>query len=232
MRGWSWLLVLLMHPVFGASGGDTAPPDHAVELRSWNEDALRELRNDPALYYDRDLRRMPSPWERFKEWLRAWLDRWLGSRVGNAVIENLLYIIAAIVLLFALILLSRGGLRRVFHGAPRSLAEVITVEEDIRELDLAAMIAEAEAGGDLRRAIRLHYLSVLRKLVERGVLHWSPDRTDRDYIAQISDPAQRAHFSKAALLFQWVWYGHASVSPSNYAELRRTFTEFEHVTTT
>jgi hypothetical protein len=71
---------------------------------------------------------------------------------------------------------------------------------------------------------------VLRKLVDQGVLHWSPEHTDREYMAQIKDPAMRSRFVHVALVFQWVWYGHADVDPDRYAELRRPFLDFEHAT--
>lgn len=227
MRWWWLLLFLLGVPLVHAQQDSLVPPQETVVLRNFDEAAIDQLKADPALDYDRDLRRLPSPWERFKEWLAEFLRDLLGTGAGNFITENLLYLLVAVLLIFALVMLSRGGLRRVFYGAPRSLAEVIAVDEDIREMDLAALIAEAESKGDLRRAIRLHYLLVLRKLVDQGVLHWSPDHTDRDYMAQIKDGALRARFTHVALIFQWVWYGHGDVHADKYAELRRPFVEFE-----
>ncbi|MBL7950921.1 MAG: DUF4129 domain-containing protein [Flavobacteriales bacterium] len=225
---WSILLLLVVHFAHAQQEGPV-PPNETVVLRDFDQAAIDQLKADPALDYDRDLRRLPTPWERFKEWLAEFLRNLLGKAAGTFIGENVLYLIIAALLIFAVVMLSRGGLRRVFHGAPRSAAEVVTVDEDIREMDLAALIAEAEGKGDLRRAIRLHYLLVLRKLVDQGVLRWSPDHTDRDYMAQIKDSALRARFTQVALVFQWVWYGHGEVYAEQYAELRRPFVEFETV---
>jgi len=65
--------------------------------------------------------------------------------------------------------------------------------------------------------------------VDQGVLHWSPEHTDREYMAQIKDPGMRSRFVHVALVFQWVWYGHAEVEPTRYAELRQPFIAFEQV---
>ncbi len=222
------VLILLIASLGAICANDSiAPPEEVFELRAFHASEIEALKNDTALDYDRDQRRLPTPWERFKAWLAEMLERFLGDRVGGYITENVLYILVVVILAFAIIVLSRGGLRRVFHGAPRSLAEVVTVEEDIREMDLGTLIAEAEKSGDLRRAIRLHYLLVLRKLVDRGILNWSPDRTDRDYMAQINEPALRSRFTHVALVFQWVWYGHGEVDAQRYAELRKPFVEFE-----
>ncbi|HRD53856.1 MAG TPA: DUF4129 domain-containing protein, partial [Flavobacteriales bacterium] len=186
---------------------------------------LAELR--AGVDYDADLRRAPSPWDRFKQWLLDWLQRILGSRAGGFVVDNLIYLISIIAIITAIVVLSRNGLRSMFHGAPRSMGQVITAEEDIRAMDLPAMIAQAERDGDWRGAIRLHYLLVLRGLVDQGLIRWSPDQTDRDYMRQLKDPGMRARFANAALIFQWVWYGHAEVDHERYASFQRPFVEFE-----
>lgn len=214
-----------------ASADSVRVPEGRVELRPFDAAAIDALRADPAYDYDKDIRRSPTPWERFKEWLWEFVKGLFGSRTANFITTNVFYIIVIVVLVFAAFMLSKGGLRRVFHGAPRSAAEVMTVTEDIREMDLNTLIAEAERSGDLRRAIRLHYLLVLRKLVDAGVLHWSPDHTDRDYMAQIADRDLRSRFTRLALVFQWVWYGHAEVDRTRYDMLRARFIEFETTAT-
>lgn len=219
--------LLLLPLVLPAQADSLAPAPEEAVLRAFDPQRIAAYQADPDLQYDRDMRRQPSLWERFKEWLWWWIEKVFGNRVAGFVIDNLVYILTVLVLVAAIWILSRHGLRKAFHGAPRSAGQVTVAEEDIRGLDLEAMIREAEASGDLRRAIRLHYLLVLRRLVDRGVLRWSPERTDRDYLAQITDPALRARFAHAALVFQWVWYGHAEVDRERYPSIRRPFVEFE-----
>lgn len=223
------LLAMAFAPLLRAQDSLASPPSNTVELRSFDAERIAELKVDPDYQYDNDLVQVPTLWERFKAWLYELIASFFGSEAGNFVTRNLLYILAVLAIIFAIVILSRGSLRRVFHGAPRELGLVSAVEEDIRGMDLGAMIREAEAAGDLRRAIRLHYLLVLRKLVDQGVLQWSPEHTDRDYMAQIKDPALRSRFAHVALVFQWVWYGHAEVERDRYEPLRRPFVEFEQV---
>lgn len=227
MRALLLLMALLLGVIMARASGPVgdAPPAERPELRRFDEGRLGQLRTEND--YDSDLRRAPSMWDRFKQWVLAWLERLLGSRAGSFVVENLLYLICFLAIVLTIVVLSRHGLRRVFHGAPRSMGQVMAATEDIREMDLPALIAQAERGGDLRLAIRLHYLLVLRRLVDQGLLTWSPERTDRDYMAQLKDPGLRSRFAHAALIFQWVWYGHAEVDRSRYAEFRRPFVEFE-----
>jgi hypothetical protein len=229
MRLWwiAWFMALVLPLRTHAQADSLAPAADEITLRSFDAERIAAYRTDPYLDYDRDLRREPSLWDRFKEWFWWWLEKMLGNRAAGFIVDNIAYIITVVMLVVVIVILSRHGLRRAFHGAPRSTGQVFAAEQDIRKLDLAALIAEAEKAGDLRRAVRLHYLLVLRRLVDDGVLHWSPERTDRDYMAQIKDPALRSRFAHAALVFQWVWYGHAEVDRERYESIRRPFIEFE-----
>lgn len=220
---WS-LLPLAMLPLTGAA---QQVPSDTLTARAFDAARIGAYKADPAYVYEREAVREPSWWERMKDLLSRWFEGLFGNEVGSYVMDNLLYIIAGAALVFAIYMLSKGGLRGFLHGTPRSQGEVAPAEEeDIREMDLPALIAEAEARGDHRRAIRLHYLLVLRKLVDQGILDWSPDRTDRDYLAQIADPRMRERFATVARVFQWTWYGGARIGAERYAELRGPFIQF------
>jgi len=227
MRGLLAFLYLLAFAPFGYAAQDSLAPTQPVELRAFDADRIAAYQADPTYFYEREIMREPTLWERIKEWIYEWLRKLFGNEAGRFVTNNLHYLIILLGIGMAIYFLSKGGLRKVFYGEARSLAEVAVVDEDIRGMDLPAMIAEAEKQGDLRRAIRLHYLLVLRKLVDEGVLKWEPEFTDRNYIEQISNSAMRERFTHTARVFQWVWYGHAEVDQVRYDELRKWFVEFE-----
>lgn len=226
-------LLLLLLPGAGMFAQDSTAtrPGNAVVLRSIEPERIARYQLDPDLDYDRDLDQEPNWWERFKTWLRETFAEWFGAAAAGFFASNLFIILCIVVVIIGIVVMSRGSLRRVFHGSPRSLGDVALVEEDIRGMDIEALIREAEADNDLRRAIRLHYLLVLRKLVDGGVLVWSPERTDREYLQQLKDPAMRSRFAQAAGIFQWVWYGHTEVDAADYTRLKRPFLEFENAPT-
>jgi hypothetical protein len=222
-------LVLLwcLSAALTARGNEPVIPSDSVELRSFDAERIAHYRTEPDLQYERELHREATPWERFKEWLENWLQTVVGESFSDLLSRNVVVVLCIVLLILALVVLGRGGIRRVLVGEPTKAAMVLPGTEDIRELDLESMIGEAEASGDLRRAIRLHYLWVLRKLVDRGVLRWSPDLTDHDYALQISDAGTRTSFTRIASIFQWVWYGDSPITQERYAELRTPFLEFE-----
>jgi hypothetical protein len=227
---WCLLAVLLHAPTPAQDSLRTAPhaevPDEALQLRPFSDDALERYRNEEGYQYDRYLQRAPTPWEQLKELLREWLDAVFGNRVGSTITEYLIYILTVALLVFAVAVLSRNGLRNAFHGAPRSLAGAAEPEEDIRALDLPLLIDAAERDGDLRLAVRLRYLLVLRQLVDSGILRWSPELTDGDYLRQITEPGLRTRFREAATIFQWVWYGGMRIDAARYQGFQPAFSGF------
>ncbi len=222
------LLLLLQGAGMCAQDSTSIRASNAVVVRSIEPERIARYQLDPELDYDRDLHQEPNWWERFKAWVKEVFSRWFGAAAAGFFASNLFIILCIVLVIIGVVVMARGSLRRVFHGAPRSLGDVTPVEEDIRGMDIEALIREAEAKNDLRRAIRLHYLLVLRKLVDGGVLVWSPERTDQEYLKQLKDPEVRSRFAQAAGIFQWVWYGHAEVDATEYVRLKRPFLDFEN----
>ena len=112
-----WLLLLLcmlgLAPAVRAQ--DTLqPPTEAITLRSFDAQRIAAYQADPEFQYDRDLVRVPTLWERFKEWISEWFDSLFGSRAGEFVMSNLLYILIGAILIIAVV--SSAGKRGAFQA--------------------------------------------------------------------------------------------------------------------
>ena len=93
-------------------------------------------------------------------------------------------------------------------------------------INLDALLAEAEQKQRWSLALRYHYLKVLRRLVDEGLIEWRPRNTDQDYLAQLQDPSLRAVFSELSSTFKWEWYGDAPVVERRYLFLKKAFEAF------
>ena len=114
----------------------------------------------------------------------------------------------------------------VFTPEAGRLRQVTAIEENIEELDLDTLLAKAEKAQDWRTALRYHYLKVLRRLMQEGLIQWQPRYTDRDYMRQLKDPAKRAAFGEVSFLFKWAWYGDAPMDEARYRTMRSAFVTF------
>jgi hypothetical protein len=104
-----------------------------------------------------------------------------------------------------------------------ALASVSDVH-DITELDTEDLIQKAHLANDYKLAIRLYFLHLLKKLNENGVIVWTKDKTNRDYLSELF--AKQYYFDevrKLTLAYERVWYGEHVPDEERYQELRNEF---------
>ncbi len=187
--------------------------------RAFDPDALEAYRADPELQWTPGEALDPTGWERFLAWLQEVLRAVLGNAASAWVIQHLWVIVLVAAVVFLLLYLRGSLFVKAIVRPPKHAGEVATLHEDVAVEDIPALIREAEARGEWRRALRLHYLFVLRDLSAAGIIRWRPELTDRDYRQQITDPTLRAGFATMARTFQWVWYGSVHLDGPTYEAL-------------
>lgn len=94
--------------------------------------------------------------------------------------------------------------------------ELVTEEEDIREMDLDGMLRDALASGDHKLAIRARFLILLRSLTEKDLITWSQEKTNRDYIRELRKQPYIETFKQLTLRFELAWYGDQDVRQDDY----------------
>lgn len=207
---------------WAAVGDDTL----AVRTAAFDTSAINLLQTDPAYDYDKDLHIHTLWWARLKGLLEHWLQKIFGSRAGSWVFGHLDWAILSFAILFLLFYFRKRIFFSVFApeaGRPR---QVTAIEENIEALDLDKLLAKAEKAQDWRIALRYHYLKVLRRLMDEGLIQWQPRYTDHDYMRQLKDPAKRAAFGEVSFLFKWAWYGDAPMDEARYRTMLPAFVSF------
>ncbi len=186
---------------------------------------LGTFRADPDFQYDTPQARGPSLWDRLLRWLS---ETFLAPIVQNTtwgfwktVLVGLA--LAALGWVAARLLSAEGS--RAFGRSPAVGAGPLLDVEDIAEVDLDARLGAALGRGDLREAVRVRYLLVLQALDGARALAWRRDKTNRQYVAEVS--AARADlaepFGAVTRAFDAVWYGERAVSEALYGRLETLF---------
>ncbi len=228
------LFFLLGCSCVGWAVPETAPPavpGHAqpLKLRMPDPAKLKALQEDKAFHYQQDLKPDLSAWERFWQRVGRYLNNVTAARSFNVFWKYFLYAFALGVTVFVVLKLLQVDLVGLFgrKAVPVALA-YDTYRENIHEIDFAALIEEAEAQGDYRRAIRLHYLQTLKRLTDQGFIHWKPGKTNRSYVTEIRDHALRQSFAHVTGLFEYVWYGGSALDEAHFQTVRASFLTFTH----
>jgi hypothetical protein len=114
--------------------------------------------------------------------------------------------IVVLAAIFILLRLLKIDLWELLTGRARNTAIAFEeAEENIHELDLQALQAQALAERDYRRAIRYAFLTILKDLDDRKQIHWEPRKTNNEYLAELKPRTQLA-FRPLARQYERAWF--------------------------
>jgi len=93
------------------------------------------------------------------------------------------------------------------------------------ELDDPIQVAIRE--GQFRKATRLLYLKALREMQSRSMITWRREKTNRDYLRELTRPELRPAFQDITYMFEYIWYGEIPVDRDNFNRAYTSFVEFD-----
>lgn len=88
------------------------------------------------------------------------------------------------------------------------------------------LIHEAESKSDYNLAIRYWYLQSLKKLSDRELILFSPDKTNKFYVQELSSHASQSEFASLTLNYEYAWYGKFAINSDRYQQLKQEFILF------
>ena len=91
------------------------------------------------------------------------------------------------------------------------------------ESDFDALIRQALQNGNYRQAVRYQYLRTLHLLSGRGMVSLAPDKTNFNYVTEISNPEYRNAFAALTLYYEYAWYGEFDVDKNIYEKIEYNF---------
>ena len=199
------------------------PPDRTTPLpvRRPDEARLRQLQADSAFRYEEPAPAGMGLWDRFWYWLGRLFDRLMGTSGGKLTWKYAWYAAIVAALVFAVLKFLQVDLTGAFgRSARRTRLDYEVLDEDIHGVDFPARLAEAEAAGNYRLAVRLGYLEALKLLSDQGRLHWEPNKTNHAYLHELPAGPLREAFRVATRQFEYVWYGELTLTAAQYQPVR------------
>ena len=169
--------------------------------------------------------------EKLKKKLRRLLDRLFSDTDFNKISKyehNIIRLIGIIVLGILLYFVIKYLMRKDgnwFYGKKNQKINIPSndIVENIHEINFREMISKAENQQDYRLAIRYHFLRMLKTLTDKNLIDWNPEKTNRDYISEISASELKEQFKDASRIFDYVWYGEFSINETEYKTYKDKF---------
>lgn len=96
-------------------------------------------------------------------------------------------------------------------------------EQIIKNEDIPELIKDAVNQGNYRLAIRYYYLLSLKYLEENASISFQPQKTNEDYIEEISNESLKTNFKKITRIYDYVWYGEFNIDVLKFETLKLSF---------
>lgn len=98
------------------------------------------------------------------------------------------------------------------------------VVDDIEELDIEVLLAQARREGNFKMAVRLYYLGLLKKLNTLGMIVWKKEKTNRDYLSELFlKDFYYPEVQKLTVSYEAVWYGEHAIQDESFDRLTQQF---------
>lgn len=218
-----WCLLLLMVCTIPGHAQDSV----SSTKRRFDQHALDSYRSQQAFRYETDTPpEQMGIWQWIKYKLGEMLSKFFGTKGGSRVMDFVLYGFMIFAIVAIVLNLAGIDLRRFLVSDARVVSMPYVSEENIRELNIDELIAEAVARGEWRLAVRYQYLKALRLMADRELIHWRAGKTNMDYYNELRGDHMRKAFLTATDDFENVWYGNSEVTEQHYHDSKTDLGRF------
>lgn len=169
-------------------------------------------------------------WDRFVAWLGYWLKKIFGlsNNVSASGIDITLKVIAGIVIVFVIYLIVKAILNKegqwIFgKSTTKRIIHHEDIERNLQNVDFEKLIASTIKSGNQRLAIRYYYLWLLKKMSEKEIIDWNPEKTNSDYLYEIKNQGLKENFRYASYLYNNIWYGEFEIYEDSFASIKKSF---------
>ena len=143
-------------------------------------------------------------------------------------LANILQVLAILAAAFAI---GYGIYRMIREPRNRRIARdgaeitLDNLDAYIHETDLDRFLREALEQKNYPLAIRLYFLQIIKDLSQNGSIHWSKEKTNRDYLREMKPHPLSSAFQYTTTAFERVWYGNAPLTQPDFERLEPEFKE-------
>ena len=213
---------------------------HDLEPRTLDSTRVDEIIMDDRYIYGREEMLREKRLREGDSWFKRMIEKLFGGGKKKKQLDGehvmtfydylwmfIKYLLITAFIVGVIYFLFKGQIQNAFRKQKdKSLSKVSKEEADIHELDVEELLQQAIKEKDLKKAVRIQFLHVLKILSENNLIHWKPDKTNRDYFFELRKKKLHNHFNDIALTYEYVWYGDKAVSQSVYDETEQQFRSF------
>lgn len=144
--------------------------------------------------------------------------------INYQTLEYIVYAFLGVATLYLIIkFLMQSPINSVFKTETKDIDSFKYVEENIKDINFDILISEALKDNNYRLATRYLYLKSLKLLTNKNIIDWHYDKTNSDYINEISDENIKMIFKRISYIYDYVWYGEFPIDETVYKKNQSDF---------
>jgi hypothetical protein len=197
-----------------------------VIVRKFNEDQITSLSKQKEFIYDDVAPAKLNAWQRFWQWFWRMMGHMFNGNNYGPVVKYLLIAIVIALLTYVVIKLMGLNLKMLTGKSKKVDVPYGETLENIHEIDFDEQIDMALSNGNYRLGVRLLYLKTLKKLSDRQLIVWQPQKTNQAYVVELENENDRKAFGELTTKFEYIWYGEFHIDRSAFEQVHQSFLNF------
>ena len=151
------------------------------------------------------------------------------NHIQNKILNKIGFLIRNLIHAVDKIKLSGVKLKAIFGKKELDAPDIQIYNEDVNTINFKLLIQHAIDIKDYRLATRYLYLSNLKLLSEKEIVHWNVNKTNSSYYYEIKDSVLKDAFTRITYIFDYVWYGDFQLNEYEFADVRKQMTDFAQI---
>jgi len=207
--------------------------DVSIEQRKFDAKKIEAYKQQDEFVYVVE-KREPTIFEKIWNWCKrkvinilSYIFDDIKPAVGflASLLRILPYVIAVLVLYLIIKFFLKVNASNIITGkTAKSIVNLSDEEELIKDRDLPKLIKAAINKGDYKLATRYYYLLLLKKLSEKELISWQQEKTNEDYIRELSlNKTLHKEFKRLTHLYDYVWYGEFLIDKEKFMQAEANF---------
>jgi hypothetical protein len=108
-------------------------------------------------------------------------------------------------------------------NSSKKIVSTDEIERNLHETDFEKLLKETLLAGQKRISIRYYYLWLLKKMSEKGIIKWDIEKTNSDYLYEITNETRRDEFAYLSYLYNYIWYGEFELDEATFEKAKTAF---------
>lgn len=198
-----------------------------VVASKFDKEAISNYKEQKEFQYDEIGQQQLSLWDKFWLWFWGIIGELFQGAASN-IFSRYIFIGLGVALIIFIVVKVIGAEKIFAKKSKETILPYDVITENIHEIDYEQELQRLVAERKFRLAVRLLYLRALKKLSDAEIIQWQPDKTNYNYLMEISKPELRNDFSQLTLQFDYIWYGDFPIDEVKFDPIEQSFNQFNN----